>query len=84
MERLLSQGYKINRLRNSFQTFYGRYPDVVAKYQKSVRDLMNDSFSFLIQYAYAMKVLSIFLIYRICHLECHFNTIVAVCDRCHA
>ena len=31
-----------------------------------------------------MKVLSIFLIYRICHLECHFNTIVAVCDGCHA
>ena len=24
-----------------------------------------------------MKVLSIFIIYRICHLECHFNIIVA-------
>ena len=27
-----------------------------------------------------MKVLSIFVISRICHLECHFSTIVAVCD----
>ena len=32
---------------------------------------------------YAVKVLSILLIYRICHSECHFNTIVAVYDGCH-
>ena len=31
-----------------------------------------------------MNVLSTFVIYRICHLECHFNAIVAVCDGCHA
>ena len=49
VDRLLSQGYEVNRLRNSFQNFYGRYPDVVAKYQKSVRDMMNYSFPFLIQ-----------------------------------
>ena len=35
MDRLFSDGYKVNRLRNSFQKAYGRYPDVVAKYQKS-------------------------------------------------
>ena len=46
VDRLLSHGYKVNRLRNSFQTFYGRYPDLVAKYQKSVRDMLNDSFLF--------------------------------------
>ena len=49
VDRLLCQGYKVNRLRNSFQKFYGRYPDVVAKYQKSVKDMMNDSFPFLTQ-----------------------------------
>ena len=38
--------YKVNRLRNSFQTSYGRYPDLVAKYQKSVREMLNDSFPF--------------------------------------
>ena len=48
VDRVLSQGYKANRLRNSFQKFYGRYPDVVAKYQKSVRDMMNDLFPFFI------------------------------------
>ena len=46
MDRLLSQGYKFNRQRNSFQKFYGRYPDLVAKYQKSVRDMLNDLFPF--------------------------------------
>ena len=44
VDRLLSQGYKINRLRNSFNKFYGRYTDQVMKYQKSVRDMVNDSF----------------------------------------
>ena len=34
----------------------------------------------VIQYAYAVKVLSIFVIYGNCHLECHFDTIVAVCN----
>ena len=41
-------------------------------------------FPFLIQKTYAVKVLQIFVIYRICHLKCHFDTIVAVCDGCHA
>ena len=35
VDKLLSQAYKVNRLRNSFQNFHGRYPDVVAKHQKS-------------------------------------------------
>ena len=46
VDRLLSQGYKVNRLRNSFQKFYDRYPDLVVKYQKSVRDVLRDSFPF--------------------------------------
>ena len=29
VDRLLSHGYKVNRLRNSFQKFYGRYPNLV-------------------------------------------------------
>ena len=40
--------------------------------------------SVLIQYTYAVNVSPIFVIYRICHLEYHFNTIVAVCDVSHA
>ena len=38
VDRLLSQSYKVNRLRNSFKKCYSRYPDLAAKYQKSVRD----------------------------------------------
>ena len=45
VNRLLSQDYKVN-LRNSFQKFHSRYPDLVTKYQKSVKDMMNDSSPF--------------------------------------
>ena len=34
VDRLLSQGYKVKCLRNSFQKFYGRYPDLIGKYQR--------------------------------------------------
>ena len=44
-DRLLSQGYEVKRLRNSFKKFYGRYPDPIRKYQRSVKDMMADSFS---------------------------------------
>ena len=42
--RLLSQGYEVKHLRNSFQKFYGRYPDLIGKYQRSVKDMVADSF----------------------------------------
>ena len=29
VDRLLSQGYEVKRLRNSFKKFYGRYPDLI-------------------------------------------------------
>ena len=31
-------------LRNSFKKFYGRYPDLIGKYQSSVKDMVADSF----------------------------------------
>ena len=40
----LSQGYEVKSLRNSFKKFYGRYPDLNGKYQRSVKDMMADSF----------------------------------------
>ena len=43
-DRLLSQGYEAKRLRNSFKKFYGRYPDLIGKYQRSVKDMVADSF----------------------------------------
>ena len=43
-DRLPSQGYEVKHLRNSFKKFYGRYPDLIRKYQRSVKDMMSDSF----------------------------------------
>ena len=44
VDRLLSQGYEVKYLRNSIKKFYGRYPDLIGKYQSSVKDMMADSF----------------------------------------
>ena len=44
VDRLLYQGYEVKRLRNSFKKFYGRYPDLIGKYQRSVKDMVVDSF----------------------------------------
>ena len=44
VDRLLSQGYEVKRLRNSFKKFYGRYSDLIGKYQRSVKDMVADSF----------------------------------------
>ena len=34
MTRLLSQGYKVNPLSNTFKKFYGRHTDLVGQYKK--------------------------------------------------
>ena len=39
---------------------------------------------FVIWYTCAVEVLSVYMVYRICHLECHYITITAVCHRFHA
>ena len=43
--RLLSQGYKANRLSNTFKKFYGRHTDLVGQYKKNVCQMFNDSIS---------------------------------------
>ena len=41
MIRLLSQGYKVNCLSNTFKKFYGRHTDLVGQYKKmSVKCLL--------------------------------------------
>ena len=44
VNRLLSQGYIALRLEKSFKKFYGRYLDLIEKYQRSVNVMVNDSF----------------------------------------
>ena len=48
VDRFLSYSYKVNRLRISFKTFCCKYINLFAKYQKSVRNLLNDSFFFIL------------------------------------
>ena len=43
--RLLSQGYKLNRLSNTFKKFYGSHTDLVGQYKKSVCQMFADSIS---------------------------------------
>ena len=45
VDRLLSQGYEVEHLRNSIKKFYGRYPpDLIGKYQRLVKDMVANSF----------------------------------------
>ena len=41
----LSQGYKVNRLSNTFKKFYGRHTDLVGQYKKNVCQMFADSIS---------------------------------------
>ena len=43
--RLLSQGYKVNRLSNTLKKFYGRHTDLVGQYRKDVCQMFADSIS---------------------------------------
>ena len=43
--RLLSQGYKVNRLSNTFKKFCGRHTDLVGQYKKNVCQMFADSIS---------------------------------------
>ena len=45
VKRLMSQGYKVNRLSNTFKKFYGRHTDLVGQYKKNVCQMFADSIS---------------------------------------
>ena len=38
------QGYIALKLEKSFKKFYGRYQDLIEKYQRSVKVIVKDSF----------------------------------------
>ena len=44
VERLVSQRYRYERLRNSLKRLYGRFEDLIVKYQKSVLDIVINSY----------------------------------------
>ena len=68
VDRLLCQDsyllfHEVKHLRNSFEKFYGRYPDLIRKYQRSVKDKMADSFPDWF-HAVVQLVLSIFFFFN--------------------
>ena len=70
-------------IEKSFRKCHGELNlGLIAKYQRSAGNMLNDLFALLC--IYAVEVLSVLIIYKICHIDCHFNTTVAVCDECHA
>ena len=44
MISVIAQGYVALRREKSFKKFYGRYQDLIEKYQRSVNVTVNDSF----------------------------------------
>ena len=44
VDRLMSQDYRALRLEKSFKNIYGRYQDVIEKYQRSINVMVKDSF----------------------------------------
>ena len=45
MTRLLSQGYKVNRLSHTFKKLLGRHTDLVGQYEENVGQMFADSIS---------------------------------------
>ena len=66
VERRVSQGYQYECLRNSFKNFYGRYQDLIVKYQRSVLDI--GTHSLLIPNSNGLSLFD-FLIWT-CRLDC--------------
>ena len=54
MTRLLSQGYKVNRLSNAFKKFISRHTDLVEQYKKNVCQLFADSISYNVLIFYGL------------------------------
>ena len=44
VDQLLLQGYTALRLEKSFKKFLGRYQDIIEKYQRSAKEMVNDLF----------------------------------------
>ena len=63
VDRLLSQGYIALRLEKSFKKFYGRYQDLIEKYQRSVNVMVNDSFPGYILFDMKQEFSLYFVIY---------------------
>ena len=81
--RLFSQGYRLSQLEKSFKKFYGRYQDVVEKFQRLVKEMVKDSFPGKFCFA-SSKVLVLFLLFYMNLLLGFVSTLFLTvgCDSC--
>ena len=85
VDRLLLQGYIALRREKSFKKFYGRYQDLIEKYQRSVNVMVSDSFPGYNFYLRCSRNLVLFLLFTwICRLDLSKLKLIASCDGCHA
>ena len=74
VDRLLSQGYISLRCEKSFKKFNGRYQYLIEKYQRSVKEMVNDSFS-------GQPSLFFYIFHGDVTQICQYFYLIASCDR---
>ena len=84
VDRLLSQGYIALRLEKSFKKFYGRYQDLIEKYQRSVNVMVNDSCISRIIFDIWQEFSLSLLFTSICRLDLSKLKLIDSCDGCLA
>ena len=78
VDRLLSQGYIALRLEKSFKKFYGRYQDIIEKYQRSVKWMIRSQDSLYLTYS---RILVIFyILHWFVTRICKYFYLIASCD----
>ena len=73
IERLVSQGYRHERLRNSLKKFCGRYRNLIVKDQRSILDI--GTHSLLIPNSQGLS--SVYLLIWTCSLDCKLISLMA-------
>ena len=71
VDQLLSQGCRSLWLEKSFDKFYGRYQDLIEKYQRSLKEIVNGSFPELSSVDIQRNFSWAFLLHYtlICHMD---------------
>ena len=69
----------------SHQKSYGRYQDFIEKYQRSVKEMVNDWFQDNLYLTYSRISVPFCCCYTwICQLDLSILYLIASCGRCHA
>ena len=76
--RLLSHGYIALRLEKSFKKFYGRYQDIIEKYQRSVKWMIRSQHSLYLTNSRILVI--IYILHWFVTRICQYFYLIASCD----